>query len=182
MPAIPPRNVANVLQDTEIKNVINNLKNGKAVGKDGIPIEVYKYSPVAQALLVDLIKRIWQEESLPSDFGIAVFKMIYKRKGSPNDPSKYRCIGLLNSAYKVFSCVMLRRLVKETEGYLSRLQGPAMGLREWNRCVLGHKNKLTLSTVYVFVIGKSVEDVKQNGKHVPDLLEAIVRPSGLVKE
>ena len=80
MPAIPPRNAANVLQDIEIKNAISSLKNGKAVGKDGIPIEVYKYSPVAQALLVDLIKRIWQEESLPSDFGVAVFKMIYKRK------------------------------------------------------------------------------------------------------
>ena len=35
---------------------------------------------------------------------------------------------------------------------------------------------------HIFVIEKYVEDVKQDEKHVPDLLEAIVRRLGLVKE
>ena len=34
----------------------------------------------------------------------------------------------------------------------------------------------------VFVMEKYVEDVKQDEKHVPDLLEAIMKGSGLVKE
>ena len=34
----------------------------------------------------------------------------------------------------------------------------------------------------LFVIEKYVEDVKQDEKHVPDLLEAIMRPACLVKE
>ena len=34
----------------------------------------------------------------------------------------------------------------------------------------------------LFVIEKYVEDVKQDEKHVPDLLEAMTRPPGLVKE
>ena len=34
----------------------------------------------------------------------------------------------------------------------------------------------------LFVTEKYVEDVKQDEKHVPDLLEAIMRPPGLVKE
>ena len=142
MPAIPPSNTANVMQDIEIEKAINSLKNGKAVGKDGIPVEVYKYSPAAKTLLMDLIKRIWQEESIPNDFGIAVFKMIYKRKGSPDDPSKYRCIGLLNAAYKVFSCIMLRRLVKETEGYLPDWQA---GFRQDRGC---RDNVMILRTVF----------------------------------
>ena len=50
MPAITPSNDSNVLTDAEIEKVINSLKNGKAVGKDGIASEVYKYSPVAKAL------------------------------------------------------------------------------------------------------------------------------------
>ena len=35
---------------------------------------------------------------------------------------------------------------------------------------------------YFFVIEKCVEDVKQHEKHIPDLLEAIMRPTCLVKE
>ena len=43
----------------------------------------------------------------------------------------------------------------------------------------GHK---TLTKRYFFVIEKYVEDARQKEKHVPDLLEAIMRPSCLVKE
>ena len=35
---------------------------------------------------------------------------------------------------------------------------------------------------HFFVIEKYVEDVRQDEKHVPDLLEAIMRPTFLVKE
>ena len=37
-------------------------------------------------------------------------------------------------------------VIRHLQGYMiSILQGPEMGLREWKRCVHGHKNKLTLS-------------------------------------
>ena len=57
-----------------------------------------------------------------------------------------------------------------------------MGWRRWTWCVWGHKNKLTLRKTYFFVIEKYIGDVKQDEKHVPDLLEAIMRPTCLVKE
>ena len=57
-----------------------------------------------------------------------------------------------------------------------------MGLREWSRCVPTQKNKLTLSKRHVFVIEKDIEDVKQDEKDVPDLLESIMRPTDPVKE
>ena len=57
-----------------------------------------------------------------------------------------------------------------------------MDLREWTRCVPTQKNKLTLSKRHFFVIAKYAEDVKQDEKYVPDLLEAIMRPTCLVKE
>ena len=43
--------------------------------------------------------------------------------------------------------------------------------------------KLTLRKRHFFVIlvEKYLEDVKQDEKHVPDLLESIMRPPGLVK-
>ena len=45
-----------------------------------------------------------------------------------------------------------------------------------------HKKKLTLRKIHVFVIEKYVEDVKQDENHVPDLLEAMMRPTDPVKE
>ena len=45
-----------------------------------------------------------------------------------------------------------------------------------------HKKKLYLSKIHVFVIEKYVEDARQEEKDVPDLLEAIMRPTCLVKE
>ena len=57
-----------------------------------------------------------------------------------------------------------------------------MGWKEWKWCVRGHKNKLTLRKIHVFFIEKSIEDVKQEEEHVPDLLESIMRPTCLVKE
>ena len=42
--------------------------------------------------------------------------------------------------------------------------------------------KLTLRKRHFFLIEKYTEDVRQSEKHVPDLLEAIIQPPGLVKE
>ena len=42
--------------------------------------------------------------------------------------------------------------------------------------------KLTLRKRHFFVIKKYVEDVKQHQKHLPDLLEPIMKGSGLKKE
>ena len=42
--------------------------------------------------------------------------------------------------------------------------------------------KLTLRKRHFFVIEKYIEDVKQEEKDVPDLLESIMKGSGLVKE
>ena len=44
------------------------------------------------------------------------------------------------------------------------------------------RGKLALRKRHVFVIEKYIEDVKQEEKHVPDLLEAVMRSTDPVKE
>ena len=44
------------------------------------------------------------------------------------------------------------------------------------------KKTLILQNTHFFVIEKHIEGVRQDEKHVPDLLEAIIQSSGLVKE
>ena len=106
-------------------------KKGKATGPDYTPIEVHKASAIARAMLLELIQRIWKEEQVPEAFGRAVFVMLFKHKGSTNDPSKYRCLGMLNHGYKVLSTILLGRIVRETEGYLPDWQA---GFRQRRGC------------------------------------------------
>ena len=44
------------------------------------------------------------------------------------------------------------------------------------------KRKLYLRKRHFFVIEKYIEDARQDEKHVPDLLESIMRPTDPVKE
>ena len=44
------------------------------------------------------------------------------------------------------------------------------------------KRKLYLRKIHLFIIEKYIEDVKQEEKDVPDLLEPIMRPTFFVKE
>ena len=46
----------------------------------------------------------------------------------------------------------------------------------------GHKKEVVPMNTYVFAVGKYIEDVKQDEKDVPDLVESIMKGSGIVKE
>ena len=45
-----------------------------------------------------------------------------------------------------------------------------------------HKKQKIISKIHFFLIEKYNEDARQDEKHVPDLLEAIMRPTDPVKE
>ena len=78
--------------------------------------------------------------------------MLYKNKGSPNNPSKYRCIGLLNHEYKVLSCIILNRLLGVSENFLKDWQA---GFREQRGC---RDNSMILRTIFekMLSLGKSI--------------------------
>ena len=45
-----------------------------------------------------------------------------------------------------------------------------------------HKKQKAISKRHFFLMEKYIEDVRQNEKHVPDLLESIMRPKDPVQE
>ena len=57
-----------------------------------------------------------------------------------------------------------------------------MGWRGWTSGGADTKRKLYLRKRYFFVVETYIEDATQDEKHVPDLLEAIMRPTDPVKE
>ena len=68
--------------------------------------------------------------------------MVYKKKGSRDDPDKYRALGLLNHAYKILSVCLLNRMVSETDWFLSEWQA---GFRSGRGC---RYNVLLLRVIY----------------------------------
>ena len=100
------------LEREEYDAAVRHMKNGKAVGADGIPAEVFKKSEVAKDLLFAFLKKVWKKEHVPAELVVGVFVMLFK-KGSPDDFANYRCICLLNHAYKILSVILMKRLTKE---------------------------------------------------------------------
>ena len=120
-PIPPERNPSDRISKAEFDKAVQRLPNNKATGPDGVPAEVFKNSKEASNVLFAIITQIWDEEKVPPAFAEANFKMIFKKE-DPNDPSKYRCIGLLNHAFKVLSCILLGRLTKYGDEYLQDWQ------------------------------------------------------------
>lgn len=77
--------------------------------------------------------------------------MIYKQKGSPNDPTKYRCIGLLGHAYKALSHCLLTRIENETGDYLSDWKA---GFRQNRGC---RDNIMVLRTICEDMLARGQE-------------------------
>ena len=128
-----PQLVADPLTEEAFVRALKKLKKGKACGPDGIPGEVYYNCEAAARELFDLLHLIWEREYVPPALVRASFIMLFKGKGSVNDPSKYRCIGLLPHAYKLLSLVMLERISKECANFLSDWQAgfrPERGCRD----------------------------------------------------
>ena len=132
----------------EILQGLGRMSNGKATGPDELPIEIFKVCPVCQQLLIELLQSIWRDEVVPTDFAKAKFVMLYKNKGSSDDPSKYRCLGLLNHSYKTLSQCMQARLESETIGFLPDWQA---GFRKLRGC---RDNVFILRTVIDHMIDK----------------------------
>ena len=83
---------------TEFESAVKGMRNCKAPGADAIPAEVWKNSEAAKDVLFEFLQGVWNKERVPPNLAVCVFIMIYKRKDSHNDCTKYRAIGLLNHA------------------------------------------------------------------------------------
>ena len=89
---------------------IASLKDGKALGRDGIPAEVWKHGrDNLFSRLHQLITNAWEVDSVPQSWNDASIVTIYK-KGDRTDCGNYRGISLLFIAGRFFARILLSRL------------------------------------------------------------------------
>ena len=72
--------------------------------------------------LFKFLNFVWDNECVPENLASGKFVMLWKNKGSQDDPTKYRCIGMLNTAYKILSSIILYRLIAGTDSFLKDWQ------------------------------------------------------------
>ena len=96
----------------EVKKAIKQTSSGKAVGMDGIPVELYKAAgPVTLAAFHDTLTSLWEEKVIPHDFRDATVVPLFKNKGSRAGCGNYRGISLLSIAGKILARVILNRMI-----------------------------------------------------------------------
>ena len=95
----------------EIKASVSQMNNNKAPGMDGITAEFLKNGGEKMIdLLEQVILRVWESE-VPQDSRDAILVSLYK-KGLKSDCSNFRGISLLSILGKLFSRIILNRLVR----------------------------------------------------------------------
>ena len=91
------------------------MKQGKAMGPDGIPVEVWKsLGEEGVDMLLDLLQKIFEQEKMPEEWRDSVIVPIFKEKGNIQDCGNYRGIKMISHTMKIWERIIDRRLREET--------------------------------------------------------------------
>jgi hypothetical protein len=121
------------LTRAEVEASVKRLQRGKAVGSDGITVELLKEGgPAMIDCLYALCCLVWRASEVPLDWLRGVVVPLHK-SGDRRDPLNYRPITLLSIVGKVYSSVLCTRLTPwaERHGVLVPEQG---GFRPGRGC------------------------------------------------
>ena len=100
----------------EVWEAVNKMKNGKAVGPDEIPVEVWKsLGDEGCSFLCELFNDILESESIPEKWRQSTLVPVYKNKGDVQSCENYRGIKLMCHTMKIWERVIDKRIRSEVE-------------------------------------------------------------------
>ena len=137
----------------EVKRELNETKEGKAPGMDGVRVKMLKGGGVTVLeWLVRLFNICFMLSIVPVDWVIACMVLLYKGKGDMYECSNFRGISLLSVVGKVYGRVLINRIRDKTENVIAEVQG---GFRRGRGC-----------TDQVFIVRQICEKYLGKGKDV----------------
>jgi Reverse transcriptase (RNA-dependent DNA polymerase) len=103
------------IRHEEVNEALKRMGNGKAIGPDGIPIEVWKcVGEQGIRWLTKLFNEIMRSKKMPNEWRRSTLVPIYKNKGDIQDCANYRGIKLMSHSMKLWEKVIEHRLRTET--------------------------------------------------------------------
>ena len=107
---MPNEGLTPAINRKEVEVALKGMTLGKAIGPDGIPVEVWKsLGEEGIDMLLDLLQKIFEQEKMPEEWRDSVIVPIFKEKGDIQDCGNYRSITM-----KIWERVIDRRLREET--------------------------------------------------------------------
>ena len=68
----------------DLIDTIRSLANGKAIGPDGVPVELFKIAlngdPALRQRLLDVVVGIWRGGAVPQQWKDVIIKVLHKKK------------------------------------------------------------------------------------------------------
>jgi sorting nexin-29 len=99
----------------EVKEVIQKRKNNKCPGPDNIVNEMIKKGgPALWHRPHYLIIKMWRREQIREEWKDSYICPVYKKEDRTNCQN-YRAVTLLNSTYKILTCIIYNRLTEYAE-------------------------------------------------------------------
>ncbi|XP_056697651.1 uncharacterized protein [Spinacia oleracea] len=127
-----PRDIVNVdfmrrIQKREVEMALKKMGRKRAVGPDGIPIEVWRcLGERGIVWLTTLFNKIWGSKRMPVEWRKSTIIPLYKNKGDVQDCANYRGIKLMSNTMKLWERIIeqrLRRTVKISENQFGCMPG-----------------------------------------------------------
>ena len=115
-----PENMPLGVQPTmqELTDAIRSLASGKAVGPDGVSIELFKITlngdSALRRKLLDIVVRIWRGDEAPQQWKDAIIMVLHKKKDR-TECGTYRGISLVAHAGKILLKIIACRLSEYCE-------------------------------------------------------------------
>jgi hypothetical protein len=111
----------------DIIRALERMQNNKALGPDGVPIEVFKVmGKDGVDMLMRLFSVVWKDGKIPDAWRESTIVPIFKGKGDMQDCGNYRGIALMSHTLKLWERVLegrLRMLVEIGEGQFGFQKG-----------------------------------------------------------
>uniref|UniRef100_A0A8I6YD54 Reverse transcriptase domain-containing protein n=1 Tax=Hordeum vulgare subsp. vulgare TaxID=112509 RepID=A0A8I6YD54_HORVV len=115
------------IQECEVKEALKRMKVGKAMGPDGIPIEVWRgLGDIAIVWLTKLFNLIFRSNKMPEEWRRSILVPIFKNKGGVQSCTNYHGIKLMSHTMKLWERVIehrLRRLTSVTKNQFGFMPG-----------------------------------------------------------
>ena len=102
----------------ELTDAIRSLATGKAVGPDGVSVELFKITfngdPALRWRLLDIVVRVGRGGEVPQQWKYAIIMVLHKRKDR-TECGNYRGISLVAHAGKIQLNIIARHLSEYCE-------------------------------------------------------------------
>ena len=99
------------ITSVDIEMALRNMKNGKAIGPDNLPLEVWKsLGRTGVNFLKEALNKITDEENIPDIWRKSILIPIFKNKGDIMNCGNYQGIKLMCHSMKLYERVHENRL------------------------------------------------------------------------